>query len=191
MRKVVFDIETKNEFKDVGSADPSKLDLSIVGVYDSSTDTYFAYTEEELGSLWPVMENADMLIGFNSDHFDIPLLNKYYPGNLARIKSIDLLDEIKKSLGRRIKLDTIAEATLGVRKSGHGLQAISWWKNGEIEKVKKYCLDDVRITKELYDYARKHGELKYSERGEIKPIKIDSNGWEETGSNTMTHTLPF
>ena len=156
MRKIVFDIETKNIFQDVGRADPALLDISVVCIYDSLDETYHSYLEEELSELWPILESADMLIGYNSDHFDIPLLNKYYPGDLTHIKSLDILKEIKKSLGRRLRLDSVAEATLGIGKSGSGLDAVKWWKNGEIEKIKKYCLDDVRITKEVYDYAREN-----------------------------------
>ena len=91
MRKIVFDIETKNLFQDVGKNDPVLLDLSLVGVYDGDTDEYSSYLEEELPKLWPLIEKADMLIGYNSDHFDIPLLNKYYPGELTHIKSLDIM----------------------------------------------------------------------------------------------------
>ena len=191
MRKIVFDIETKNIFQDVGKNDPVLLDLSLIGVYDSETNEYSSYLEEELPKLWPLMEKADMLIGYNSDHFDIPLLNKYYPGDLTQIKRLDLLKEIKNSLGRRLKLDGVAEATLGVGKSGHGLEAITWWKNGEIEKVRKYCLNDVKITKDLYDYALKNGMLKYKDEGEIKEIPLNTKNWEDVGDSSMTHTMPF
>ncbi len=191
MRFIVFDIETRNLFQDVGSNDPTDLDISVVGVYDSATDTYRAYLQEELPQLWPIFEAADVLIGYNSDYFDIPLLNKYYPGDLSKIKSIDLLAEIKKTLGRRLKLDQIAEGTLGQNKSGHGLQALVWWKNGEIEKVKKYCLEDVRLTKELYEYALKKGKLHYKDGSRKVDIAIDTSGWQELGNASMTHTLPF
>lgn len=191
MRKIVFDIETSNLFSEVGSNDPSKLNLSVVCIHDSETDTFSSYFQEDLSKLWPLIEKADMLIGFNSDHFDIPLLNKYYPGDLSKIKSLDLLSEIKKSLGRRIKLDTIAEATLGKHKTGDGLEAIRWWKNGEKDKVVKYCIEDVRITKEVYDYALKNKHLKYKDGFATKEIKIDPSTWEEKREAVMTFTLPF
>ncbi|HRH25707.1 MAG TPA: ribonuclease H-like domain-containing protein, partial [Parcubacteria group bacterium] len=130
MRKIVFDIETRNVFSDVGKNDPTLLDISLVGVWDSETDAYTSYLQEDLSLLWPILERADMLIGFNSDHFDIPLLNKYYPGDLTKLKSLDILKEIYKTYGRRMKLDQIAEGTLGKRKSGNGLEAIEWWKKG-------------------------------------------------------------
>lgn len=191
MRKIVFDIETKNFFYDVGKRDASLLDLSIVCIYDSETNEYGSFLEEELPNLWPIIEKADMLIGYNSDHFDIPLLNKYYPGDLTKIKSLDLLQEIKKSLGRRLKLDGVAKATLGEGKIGHGADAMVWWKRGEIEKLRKYCLDDVRITKEIYDYALKNGSLKYKDRGEVREIPLDTSSWERVESGGITHTLPF
>ncbi len=192
MRKITFDIETSNIFQDVGKADPALLDLSVICVHDSETDEYSTYLQEELSQLWPLIEKADMLIGYNSDHFDIPLLNKYYPGDLTRIKSLDILKEIKNSLGRRIKLDSVAEGTLGKKKIGHGLDAITWWKNGEVEKVKKYCKEDVKITKEIYDYALKNGVLKYKDLSENREIKLDTSRWEEKkDEGSMTHTLPF
>lgn len=191
MRKIVFDIETSNDFLDVGLSDMSKLDLSVICIYDYETGKYSSFTEDTLKDLWPILEKADLLIGYNSDHFDIPILNKYYSGDLTKIKSLDLMKEIKKSLGRRIKLDTIAEATLGKKKSGHGGLAVVWWKAGEKQKVIDYCLDDVKITKEVYEYALKNGSLKYKDGKEIKEIKIDTSKWGEKDDSKMTFTLPF
>ena len=191
MRKVVFDIETKNVFSDVGKYDPVLLDIAIIAIHDSETDKYSTFLENELGQLWPILERADMLIGYNSEHFDVPLLNKYYPGDLAKIKNLDILSEIRKSYGRRMKLDQIAEGTLGVNKSGHGLEATKWWKEGEVEKVRQYCIDDVRITKEVYDYARANNKLIFKEGGKLNEIPLDTSNWEEPNENKLTFTLPF
>jgi len=191
MRKIVFDIETKNIFSDVGKNDPTLLDISVIAIYDSETDTYSTYSEEELGQLWPIIERADMLIGYNSDHFDIPLLNKYYPGDLSKIKSLDILKEIKESYGRRMKLDQIAEGTLDKNKISNGLEATSWWKKGLYNKVREYCTEDVRITKEIYDYAREHNKLLFKEGGKINEIPLDTSTWEKPNDNKLTFTLPF
>lgn len=191
MRKITFDIETRNVFADVESNNPADLDLSVVSIHDSDTDQYVSYELEELGQLWPIIEQADMLIGFNSDHFDVPLLDKYYPGDLTQIKSLDLLKEVKASAGRRMKLDQIAEGSLGEKKTGHGLEAIKWWKNGEIDKIKQYCEDDVRITKDVYDYAVHNGKLKYAEGGQTYEFPVDTAHWEQADDVAMTHTLGF
>ncbi len=191
MRKVVFDIETSNIFSEVGSSDPEALEIAVVGIYDSETDSYSAYFKEELGKLWPILERADMLIGFYSEHFDLPLLNKYYQGDLSKMKHLDILKEIKKSFGRGMKLDQLAEGTLRKNKTGHGLEATKWWRAGEVERVRQYCLDDVKITKELYDFALTNQKLIFKEGQELKEIPLDTNGWETPSENKLTFSMEF
>ena len=192
MRKIVFDIETTNIFQEVGSNNPADLTISVVGVYDSATGEYQTFLEGELGKLWPILEQADMLITFNGEHFDIPLLDKHYPGDLQKIRSVDLLKELQRSAGRRMKLDQLAEGTLGTRKSGHGLEATRLWREGKVEEVKKYCLDDVRITKDLYDYALANDKLIFKEGPNLNEVKLDTSNWETPlGASGMNHTLPF
>jgi hypothetical protein len=60
-------------------------------------------------------------------------------------------------LGHRVGLNALAKATLGESKSGHGLEALQWFKDGRVEDVKKYCLDDVRLTKNLYEHGKAKG----------------------------------
>ena len=179
MKGLVFDIETSDVF-DNEKRNPEDLTLSVVAVYSYPDDAYTAYTQETLPELWKVMRNIDTLIGFNNNHFDTPLLNKYAPMDLPKeYDSVDLLESVRQSLGRRIRLDWIAEGTLGINKSGDGLQAVEWWKKGEVEKVKQYCIDDVRITKDIFDYALKHEELLYNDLGSVHTIPIDTSRWEK------------
>lgn len=191
MRKITFDLETKNFFHDVGSNEPSALDISVVCIHDSEDDQYKSFLEKDLNKLWPIFESADMLVSWNGDHFDVPILNKYYPGDLTRIKSLDLMKEVQAVIGRRIKLDTVAEATLGVNKSGGGSDAINWWREGKFQQVIDYCIDDVKLTKQIYDYAMANGILKYKDYGKLKDIRLNTAAWESPQSQAMTYTLPF
>lgn len=191
MRYIVFDLETQNLFQEVGSSDPTALDISVATVYDSETDKYTTVTIDEIDQLWPIIEKADALVGYNSNHFDIPLLNKYYPGDLSQIKSIDLLEDIKKSLGRRLRLDSVAQATIGAKKSADGLQAVRWWREGNIKDIKKYCEQDVKVTKEIFEYARKHGHVKFKDGHRKKEIPLDTAHWEEEIDSPMTHSMLF
>ncbi len=191
MRKIFLDIETRNTFQEVGKADPVMLDISVVCIYDSETEQYSSYLQEDLPKLWPVIEKADMIITFNGDHFDIPLLNKYYNGDLTKIKSLDILKEIKNKLGHRVGLALVAQGTLGTSKSGHGLEAIEWWKKGELDKIIKYCIDDVKITKDIYDFAMKYKKLKFKDGLEIREIPLNTTDWEKKSEVKMTFSLPF
>lgn len=191
MRKIFLDIETRNTFQEVGKAEPEMLDISVVCIYDSETGEYSSFLQEDLPKLWPIIEKAEMIVTFNGDHFDIPLLNKYYNGDLTKIKSLDILKEIKNSLGHRVGLGLVAQATLGTAKSGHGLEAIEWWKKGEIDKIIKYCIDDVKITKDIYEYALKYKKLKFKDGLEIKDIPLNTTDWEKKSEVKMTFSLPF
>jgi len=190
MRYVVFDLETQNIFQEVGSSDPTALDISVATAYDSETDSYTTVTVDEIHKLWPIIEKADALVGYNSNHFDIPLLNKYYPGDLTTIKSIDLLEDIKNALGRRLRLDSVAQATIGAKKSADGLQAVRWWREGKIKEIMKYCEQDVKVTKQVFEYARKHGHVKFKDGTRNREIVLNTSHWEELDHEvSMTHSL--
>jgi len=189
MNYVVFDLETKTAIQGFDKKSFNELEISVAGVYDSSTDTYHTFTEEEFGQMWPIFEKADVMIGYNSISFDLPLLNNYYLGDLSQIKQLDLMKEIQNSLGRRLRLDSVAEATLGKKKSGHGLDAVEWWNAGEVQKVKDYCEQDVRVTKEIYEYMLKNGGVKYNDFGKIVSLKIDTSDWGEKEDNAMTKSM--
>ncbi|MCL5775066.1 MAG: hypothetical protein M1333_02545, partial [Patescibacteria group bacterium] len=72
----------------------------------------------------------------------------------------------------RIKLDDVAQATLGKGKSGSGREALLYFKNGRMDLLKKYCLDDVKITKQVYDYAMKNQKLLYRDFFKIQEIPL-------------------
>ena len=190
MREITFDIETANILPSLARQDVTQLDLAVVAIHDSETGEFSSYSKEQLSSLWPIIESADMLIGYNSNSFDIPLLNHYYPGDLTKIRSLDLMVEVQNALGRRIRLQSLAEGTLKVGKSGDGLKAVEWWQQGLYDKVREYCIQDVRITRQIFDYAREHKSLKYKDLKDTREIKIDTSGWGASDTKSaFTHTL--
>ena len=189
--KIVFDIETQNTFSEVDN-DMKKLKISVVSVYSYEKDSYQSFSENELKELWPILEKADLIIGYNSEHFDLPVLNNYYLGDLSILPHLDLLKRIRESLGVRLKLDDVASATLDINKSADGLQAVRWFKEGKIEK---YCEKDVEVTKKLYDFGFENKQLFYKNlTGEVTPFAIDFSFKEKIGDGkmkTVNFTLPL
>ena len=186
---LVFDIETRDVFGGTKTR-PEDLEISVVGVYSYAQDTYHSFTVEEMPALWEIMKDATTLIGFNNNHFDTPILNKYAPFDLLTYHSIDLLETVRAALGRRLRLDWIAQGTLGTKKSGEGLQAVEWWKTGEIDKIRKYCLDDVKITKEVFERARDTKELAYMDLGAVYKFAVDTSAWKtEDEDGVVTGSL--
>jgi DEAD/DEAH box helicase domain-containing protein len=185
--EVVLDIETQNTFDEVGGYFTDKLKVSLVGVYFYATDTYEAYLESELPLLFSKLERSGRIIGYNSIGFDMPVLNNYYAGDLLDLEQLDLLKVIEKSLGFRLKLDAVAQATIGTQKSAHGLQAVQWWKEGNIEAIKEYCLQDVKVTKEVYEFGLKNGFVLFDDRqGTRQAVTVDFSAQLPTAAVNFT-----
>lgn len=171
-QEIIFDIETQNLFGP--SRDPRELKVSVVGVFDYGANEFKIYNENELPLLFSKMREARRVIGYNIKGFDLPVLNNYYQGDLLHLASLDLMEEVTRVLDWRPKLDNLAHDTLGVRKSGDGLEAVKFWQEGRLEELKKYCLDDVAITRDLYEFGKKNGVLRVYDRfmGQIREVPV-------------------
>ncbi len=159
---LVIDLETKKSFAEVGGErNIAQLGVSVAGVYSYGTDSFVALEEHELSRLEDMLHETAHIIGFNINHFDIPVLKPYVKNRAVfdKIAVTDLYQDAVDFLGHRVGLGAVSEATLGESKSGHGLEALEWFRQGRVEEVKKYCLDDVRLTRDVYEYGKKNGHI--------------------------------
>ena len=173
--KLVLDIETQNSFQQVGGkSNLQALKISLVGVYNYKDGKYYTFMENELNKLAELLNKAELIIGFNLIGFDYPVLQSYLKNiNFSGIKTLDILNEINKYLGYKIKLQSVAQGSLGVGKSGSGLDAIKYWEQGKIDKLKKYCLKDVEVTKDIYEYGVKNKMVKFKSLWEKYDIPVE------------------
>ncbi|NLA08407.1 MAG: hypothetical protein GX873_01805 [Parcubacteria group bacterium] len=169
--KIVLDIETKNSFADVGGKQNLKmLDVSLIGVYSYKRDEYIGFEEKDFPLFEKMLKETGAIIGFSIYNFDLPLISKLYNNyDFSKYIILDILKEIEEKRGHRIKLDDLAQANIGVGKNGNGLEAIELYREGKIDELKKYCLNDVKITKELYELILEKGEIIIPSRFQ-KPI---------------------
>ncbi len=176
MDKIIIDIETSNSFADVGGDQNLKdLNASFVGVYSYNQNKYLSFFEKDFKELGELLKKTGLIIGFAINRFDIPVMEKYFDFNIRKIENLDILDEIERVLGKRIGLGVLAEANLGAKKTGHGLQAIDMYKEGRMEDLKNYCLNDVKLTKDLYELIKKQKYLMIPSKitSEKKKMEID------------------
>lgn len=173
---VVFDVETQKTFDEVGGRDNfDKLGISYAGVYSYTQDEYFGFLENELPRLETIlMREQPLLVGFNSIHFDIPVMQPYFPNlDLSTLPHVDILKDIEKELGHRLKLDSVAGTTLYEHKSGDGLDAIRWYRAGDFDSIARYCIDDVKVTRNLYEFGKRHGKIYYMAGGSKVAIPVN------------------
>jgi len=91
-------------------------------------------------------------------------LKPYYGGDIRQFPTLDLMLKFKEKVGHRISLDALAGETLGRRKSGNGMDAIRYYAQGKLDELAKYCMKDVEITRDIYDYGRINGKLKFKNK---------------------------
>lgn len=191
-KEIVFDIETIGNIRDL-----STMEITVVSIYEYEHDKYTSFERHELSKLWPILEKTTRLIGYNSEHFDLPILNRYYTGDLSALPHLDMLKVIKETTGKRYKLDDLAKATLKMEKSADGLKAMEWFKEGKIDLIKEYCEQDVKVTKELYEYGLENQQLFYANlSGELMPMNVNFGleapvAGAPQASATINMTLPF
>ena len=161
----VFDLETQNSASEVGGWHMAHLmKVSCAVVYDSGDDTYAVYQEPDIEQLLAHLKQLDLVVGFNSKRFDYRVLSSYSDFKFDSLHSLDLLELIHQQLGFRLSLDHLARQTLQISKSGSGLDALRWWQQGRMDKIIAYCRKDVKITRDLYLFARDNGYLIYQQK---------------------------
>ena len=165
-RVVVFDVETQKLAHEVGGwKNISKMRLSLA-VTHTEEDGFLTFTEANVSELIEFLKGADLVVGFNHVRFDYEVLSVYTPERLRALPNLDILLHVQAALGFRLKLDHLAEFTLGRKKSGHGLDAARWFREGRMDLIEQYCRDDVAITRDLYKYGLEKGFLLYRREGE-------------------------
>ncbi|MGK5092206.1 ribonuclease H-like domain-containing protein [Deltaproteobacteria bacterium TL4] len=182
-RIVYFDLESKYAADDVGGWNNIEdMGMSVAVLWDTTDEQFHVYLENEVQALINHLRKSDLIIGFNHISFDHRVVAGARYGTqaersrlyteLVELNNLDMLVEIKKILGHRLKLDAIARPTLGTGKSADGLQAIQWYKEGKLDKIIEYCKIDVEVTRDIHRYALKHGELLYESRSGVKTVSI-------------------
>lgn len=179
--------------------DPSKLTVSVLGFQwqeANEKDLYYWVPDEGIHYLnvecddiladdvQSALDDADIVITFNGEHFDFPLLEGAgFNMSHAKEVSYDIMAEFQKVAGHRISLDALAKNLVGRSKTGSGYLAPQLWcaahelsvfaeyekcpadpaRYDEVvsscragakflyEAVVRYCLDDVTLTREIFD----------------------------------------
>jgi len=166
---LIVDVETKTLVDAVGGWKNFKqLEVSVACAYDSRTDKFLTYRENELAQLAELCKER-LVIGYNVIGFDIPVLEKYGVLPASELDVFDIMIDFHNVSGWKfVKLEKIAKATLGTGKSADGIMAVEWWKTGEVDKIIEYCLKDVEVTRDIFLHGLNKGYLEVEKADESK-----------------------
>jgi DEAD/DEAH box helicase domain-containing protein len=148
-----FDLETKDLApRDSSLENLAKLGVSVACAWDSRSQKMLTFFESELPQLVKLCQER-LLVGYNIRRFDLPVLTGYGL-KLDNLEVFDLMDEVERGLGRKwIKLEYVAQGTLGEGKSGKGTDAVEWFKQGRFDELAEYCARDVEVTHQVFRHG--------------------------------------
>jgi DEAD/DEAH box helicase domain-containing protein len=174
---LVIDVETQKLVQEVGGWDHvDKLGISVACAYDSKSDQFLSFQEKDLKDLIELCYER-LVIGYNIRGFDLAVMAPY--GLDARKLDIfDIMYDLEALTRQRfLKLEYVARGTLGTGKSADGLMAVEWWKKGEIQKIIDYCTQDVKVTRDVFQFGRQNGfvRIKRSEEGDPSQVNVQWN----------------
>ncbi|MFZ9595450.1 MAG: ribonuclease H-like domain-containing protein [Bdellovibrionia bacterium] len=154
---LVIDVETQKLVQEVGGWDNVHLlGISVACAYDSKTDEFLSFRENELKKLIELCDER-LVVGYNIRGFDLPVLAPYglQP---QKLDVFDIMYDLETLTRQRfLKLEAVARGTLNAGKSADGLLAVEWWKSGQVQKIIDYCLQDVKVTRDIFQFGRQNG----------------------------------
>ena len=171
-RTVVLDIETValDPSQEKGALNALTGRVVCIGMLiddgEAVTEIMLAGEDEHvlLSGFWNTVRPGDVIVGHNVLDFDIQFLQqrswilgiqpsrtidtrKYYTADV-----IDTLQLWANWTGnkRGVTLDALGSVLGCGRKIGEGAKVAEWWATRDIESIKKYCREDVRIAYRVF-----------------------------------------
>jgi DEAD/DEAH box helicase domain-containing protein len=172
---VYFDLETQKSAAEVGGwHNKRKMQMALGVTYSTQRGTYEIYQEQDVSALLQELQRADRVIGYNVLDFDFEVLAPYAVFDLSQVPVLDLMRDVEKTIGTRVPLDAISEQTLGCNKTGDGMEALKWWKDGQLVRIAEYCCYDVKATRLVHEFGLEYGCVFYfskkTQRREKAPV---------------------
>ena len=170
-RTVVLDIETVSLDPNLakGALDALTGRIVCVGMLiddGASLDEMAIACEDEaqiLTEFWGTIHPQDVIVGHNVHEFDVPFIRQrswilgIRPSrsiDLRKFYTVDIKDTMQMwtnwGFKKGVTLDALGAALNCGQKSGHGMDVAQWWATRDLEAIKAYCLEDVRITYRIY-----------------------------------------
>jgi len=174
---LVLDVETQYMSHEVsgGWTAVDQFKVAVVVTWDEK-NSFRTWHERDLPELFRQTDQFHPIVTFNGENFDFKVLSAYGPVDPLYRKSTDMLADLSKILGFRVRLEALAKATLGRGKSGSGTASVDWWRSGDPalrQKVIDYCKMDVELTRDIYQFGKEKGYVLVEDQKQGGTRRVD------------------
>lgn len=145
-----------------GWSDHERMGISVIGAYDYMNDRSRVFCADNMQAFIDrCAVPGTLLVGFNSIPFDNAVIKAVIKQEFAEDRCYDILREmwiaagLEPTFNRKTHggygLDATCEKNFNASKSGNGALAPVLWQRGQVGEVIDYCLNDIALTKKLFD----------------------------------------
>jgi DEAD/DEAH box helicase domain-containing protein len=173
-RIVFFDLETRRYAADLCPDDEDagwdalrrgEGGISALMIYDTVDNWLYPYNDHDINTIAKHLEAADVVVGYNSARFDIPVVEGMLGRNLHLKYHYDIYSEIARANAHRgivgmkgdFTLDSVCRRNLGRGKDQNGSCVKALISAGDWSRLFYYCGTDVHLTRDLFTYICNHG----------------------------------
>lgn len=175
---VVFDLEIKNVIEPgvpgKGWRDFGHMGISVGVARDYESGDTRVFMDDNLAELAVLLEEADLIVGFNIIEFDLPLL--YSTLNCAPKRDLAIYDLLaqsriayRKGFAKGMRLDDHLLGTFGPNsvKTESGADAPIFWQKRQLGRLISYCIADVARESMLFEHVYRHGWVSTPNFGKV------------------------
>lgn len=170
---VVFDCEIKNEIKgEVTWGRHDLMGVSVAAAFHYLTMEFKIFMDDNIEQLPELLNQAEIVSGFNIIEFDNKLLNATCKLQLHGQNVYDILKESRVAAGvdrfsKGMKLDDHLLGTFGPEalKTAEGAHAPIFWQEKRLGKLISYNIDDVRRECKLFEHIYAGNAIKTPNHG--------------------------
>ena len=188
---LALDIETSNYSHEIGGWGNTYLfEPTVVATWDGDNGTVYCNKMDIISKdlpqyvtikkLHPRTLGKDLdahvmgggqIVGHNIKKFDLPILRDsldcWAAGEImhkSKTLIIDTSSLLRSIIGHPVPLSDVVHHTLGRDKLMNSHDAPFEWRKGQYGKVAKYCLDDAKLSYDLWRHGQTEGLVKARSR---------------------------
>jgi hypothetical protein len=164
-------VETQRCSLDVGGWHPDKMGVAVAVTLHCGKLRVFTESDAHLLSKLP---KEATVIGYNLFEFDLQVLRPYGIEWLDGPQCLDLCRDVEAAEGRRISLNEVCAATLGLAPSQSGVEMVRAWKRGDVAAVVEGASSTVRRLASIHQHGIAHTKVYCTaQEGRKKAVMVD------------------
>jgi hypothetical protein len=161
----IVDLQTRKTYEDVGGKkNTAKMGVSFAALLNHDTNDISVHTEKDVNTLLDRIFSSRLIVGLNLKKFIYPVLSGYHNANFERIKSLDILEYLRKKIIRKPTSDELFWGTLGINLTIDHNKIARLFKEDKFQEIKQITIDNVQALNSVYSFGRQKGHVFISDQ---------------------------